>query len=40
MDIARNDCVAQLVAKSWNSKVKIITGIRRSVDYKIIKRAV
>lgn len=30
MDIARNDYVAQLVAKSWNSKVKIITGIRRS----------
>lgn len=30
MDIARNDYVAQLVAKSWNGKVKIITGIRRS----------
>ena len=30
MDILRNDYVAQLYAKSWNGKVKIITGIRRS----------
>lgn len=29
MDIARNDYVSQLAAKSWNGKVKIITGIRR-----------
>ena len=29
MDIQRNDYVEQLYAKSWNGKVKIITGIRR-----------
>ena len=30
MDIQRNDYVERLYAKSWNGKVKIITGIRRS----------
>lgn len=30
MDILRNDYVAKIAAKSWNGKVKIITGIRRS----------
>lgn len=30
MDIQRNDYVERLFAKSWNGKVKIITGIRRS----------
>ena len=29
MDIQRNDYVERLYAKSWNGKVKIITGIRR-----------
>lgn len=29
MDILRNDYVAKIAAKSWNGKVKIITGIRR-----------
>lgn len=29
MDILRNDYIKQLEAKSWNGKVKIITGIRR-----------
>jgi len=29
MDILRNDYIRQLEAKSWNGKVKIITGIRR-----------
>lgn len=29
MDILRNDYVERLYAKSWNGKVKIITGIRR-----------
>lgn len=29
MDIERNGYVQQLLAKSWNGKVKIITGIRR-----------
>ncbi len=29
MDIQRNDYVERLFAKSWNGKVKIITGIRR-----------
>ena len=29
MDIQRDDYVEQLYAKSWNGKVKIITGIRR-----------
>lgn len=29
MDIQRNEYVEQLSAKSWNGKVKIITGIRR-----------
>ena len=28
--IERNDYIKQLVAKSWNGKVKIITGLRRS----------
>ncbi len=30
MDIQRNEYVEQLFAKSWNGKVKIITGLRRS----------
>ena len=30
MDIQRNEYVERLFAKSWNGKVKIITGIRRS----------
>lgn len=30
VDILRNDYIEQLYAKSWNGKVKIITGIRRS----------
>jgi len=30
MDIQRKDYVDQLYAKSWNGKVKIITGLRRS----------
>ena len=30
VDISRNDYIEQLYAKSWNGKVKIITGIRRS----------
>ena len=30
MDIQRNEYVERLYAKSWNGKVKIITGIRRS----------
>ena len=30
MDIQRNEYVDRLYAKSWNGKVKIITGIRRS----------
>lgn len=30
MVISRNDYVEQLYAKSWNGKVKIITGLRRS----------
>ncbi len=30
MDILRNEYVERLYAKSWNGKVKIITGIRRS----------
>lgn len=29
MDIQRNDYVEQIASKSWNGKVKIITGIRR-----------
>ena len=29
MDIQRNDYVEQLSAKSWNGKVKVITGLRR-----------
>ena len=29
MDILRNDYVEQIASKSWNGKVKIITGIRR-----------
>ena len=29
MEILRNDYVAKIAAKSWNGKVKIITGIRR-----------
>ena len=29
MDILRNDYVAKIAAKSWNGKVKIITGLRR-----------
>ena len=29
MYILRNDYVAKIAAKSWNGKVKIITGIRR-----------
>ena len=29
MDILRNEYIQQLEAKSWNGKVKIITGIRR-----------
>jgi len=29
MDILRNDYVEQISAKSWNGKVKIITGLRR-----------
>ncbi len=29
MDILRNDYVTKIAAKSWNGKVKIITGIRR-----------
>lgn len=29
MDIQRNDYIERLFAKSWNGKVKIITGIRR-----------
>ena len=29
MDIQRNDYVERLYSKSWNGKVKIITGIRR-----------
>ncbi len=29
MDIQRNDYVERLYAKSWNGKVKIVTGIRR-----------
>lgn len=28
--IERNDYIKQLVSKSWNGKVKIITGLRRS----------
>ena len=27
MDILRNDYVAKIAAKSWNGKVKIITGL-------------
>ena len=30
MDIQRNEYVERLYAKSWNGKVKIITGLRRS----------
>ena len=30
MEIKRNGYVEQLLAKSWNGKVKIVTGIRRS----------
>ena len=30
MEISRNDYIEQLYAKSWNGKVKIIKGIRRS----------
>ena len=29
MDIQRNDYVEQIASKSWNGKVKIVTGIRR-----------
>ena len=28
--IERNEYIKQLIAKSWNGKVKIITGLRRS----------
>ena len=38
MDILRNDYVAQLYAKSWNGKVKIITGIRRSGKSYLLSR--
>lgn len=30
MIIERNEYINQLLAKQWNGKVKIITGIRRS----------
>ena len=30
MDIQRNEYVERLHAKSWNGKVKVITGLRRS----------
>ena len=30
MVISRKDYVEQIYAKSWNGKVKIITGLRRS----------
>ena len=38
MDISRNDYVEQLYAKSWNGKVKIITGIRRSGKSYLLSR--
>ena len=38
MDILRNDYVEQLYAKSWNGKVKIITGIRRSGKSYLLSR--
>lgn len=33
MDIQRNDYVERLYAKSWNGKVKIITGLRRCIPF-------
>lgn len=38
MNILRNDYVEQLYAKSWNGKVKIITGIRRSGKSYLLSR--
>lgn len=38
MDILRNDYVEQLYSKSWNGKVKIITGIRRSGKSYLLSR--
>ena len=38
MDISRNDYVEQLYAKSWNGKVKIITGIQRSGKSYLLSR--
>ena len=38
VDILRNDYVEQLYAKSWNGKVKIITGIRRSGKSYLLSR--
>ena len=38
VDILRNDYIEQLYAKSWNGKVKIITGIRRSGKSYLLSR--
>ena len=32
MVIDRSEYIEQLLAKRWNGKVKIVTGIRRSVN--------
>ena len=38
MVISRNDYVEQIYAKSWNGKVKIITGLCRSGKSYLLSR--